>query len=180
MNRTFIIKFSCINNLSDARFAAGSWADLVGFNFDPNHPQYIDPNKAKEIIQWLSGVKIVAEFAHQPVSWIQDITQLLNIQTIQIPSDHEASEALKNLGYHLIGRFENTEHLPSVFDMAICCNPNDYIDLQQQYSTLMESTEAFKPELMDGVCFIGETEDKPGTRNHQAWNAFIDQWEQVL
>jgi hypothetical protein len=179
MNRSFIIKFSCVNNLSDARFAAGSWADLVGFNFDPNHPQYIEPNKAKDIIQWLSGVKIVAEFGHQPVSWIQDITGLLNIQTIQIPSDHEATQTLKSLGYNLIGRFENSLHLPEGFDLAICSNPNDYEVLQKQYTTLIESSEQFNPELMDGVCFIGEPEEKPGTRNHQSWHELIEQWEQA-
>lgn len=177
MNRTFVLKFSSINNLSDARFAAGAWADIVGFNFDPSHPQYIEPQKAKAIMAWLIGPTIVAEFEHQPLAWIQDICTELAINTIQIPYNHQDLEGLKNLNYQLIGVFDQADNIPDAFEMAICQNTADYSRLQEQMNTLLNTATEFDPERMDGVCIHGEKEDKPGTRNHEAWNTLIEGWE---
>ena len=177
MNRSFVLKFSGISNLSDARFAAGAWADIVGFNFNPSHPQYIEPHQAKAIISWLMGPTIVAEFEHQPLSWIQDICSELGINTIQIPYNHQDLDALKNLNYQLIGVFDQSDTIPDGFEMAICQNISDYSKLQEHLNTLLNTTEHFEPESMDGVCIHGEREDKPGTRNHEAWNTLIEAWE---
>ena len=179
MNRTFVLKFSSINNLSDARFAAGAWADMVGFNFSPSHLQYIEPQQAKAIMAWLIGPTIVAEFEHQPLAWIQDICTELGINTIQIPYNHPELEALKKLNYQLIGVFDQAAIIPDAFDMAICQNIAEYSLLQSHMNTLLNSATEFDPECMDGVCIQGEQEDKPGTRNHEAWNTLIEGWEQL-
>lgn len=58
--RTFV-KVSGINNLSDARYCAGMEVNELGFNIEPNHENFTDPQKFKEMTDWLSGVEFVGE-----------------------------------------------------------------------------------------------------------------------
>lgn len=78
------IKLGNITNLSDARFAAAAGATYIGFCFDPSHEQYIAPIKAKEIIDWVTGSSVVAEFGNQSLDEIRDISELLNVDVIEV------------------------------------------------------------------------------------------------
>lgn len=78
------IKLSNITNLSDARFAAAVGIDYIGFCFDSNDVNYIPPVKAKEIFEWTSGTNVVAEFGEQSIDEIKDISDLLNVDFIEI------------------------------------------------------------------------------------------------
>ena len=42
------IKISSLNNLTEARFYAAAGVEWIGFNFDPLHALFIEPEKAKE------------------------------------------------------------------------------------------------------------------------------------
>ncbi len=53
-----------VENLSDARYAAGMGVDLVGFRLNPNDVKALDAAKFKEISEWISGVNIVGEFGN--------------------------------------------------------------------------------------------------------------------
>ena len=78
------IKLSNITNLSDARFAAAVGIDYIGFCFDTNDLSYMPPIKAKEIFEWTSGTKIVAEFGEQGIGEIKDISELLSVDFIEM------------------------------------------------------------------------------------------------
>lgn len=69
------VKISGINNLSDARYCAGMTVDVLGFSFEPNHPNYIDPNKFTAIAEWLSGVDFCAEFEEANAEEISETLQ---------------------------------------------------------------------------------------------------------
>lgn len=69
------VKISGINNLSDARYCAGMTVDVLGFSFEPNHPNYIDPNKFTAIAEWISGVDFCAEFEQANAEEIREILQ---------------------------------------------------------------------------------------------------------
>ncbi|MBP9186816.1 MAG: hypothetical protein KBE91_12030 [Bacteroidia bacterium] len=78
------VKFSNVTNLSDARYAAAVGIDYIGFCFDNNSLDYIAPIKAKEMIDWITGSNIVAEFGNQSLDEIKDISELLNVDAVEL------------------------------------------------------------------------------------------------
>ena len=78
------IKISNVTNLSDARYAAAVGINYIGFCFDSESTNYIAPIKAKEMIDWITGSHIVAEFGNQSLDEIKDISELLNVDVIEL------------------------------------------------------------------------------------------------
>ena len=50
-----------VNNLSDARYAAGMGVDWMGFQVDKEAERYVSPELFKAITSWVAGVQMVAE-----------------------------------------------------------------------------------------------------------------------
>lgn len=94
--KTFV-KVSGINNLSDARYCAGMGVNQLGFNIEPKHSNYTDPDSFKEVADWISGVDFVGEIesldAQDPMKEL--ITQY-SIQSIQVSQIALIPEALSN------------------------------------------------------------------------------------
>ncbi|MFK7905250.1 MAG: hypothetical protein AB8B69_09005 [Chitinophagales bacterium] len=80
------IKASGINNLSDARYFS-TFAEWIGFNFDAESSNYMALEKAKEIIGWLAGPRIVGEFDKQNIEYINAVCTALKIDSIQTDLD---------------------------------------------------------------------------------------------
>lgn len=59
--RTFV-KINGITNLTDARYCAGMYVDLLGFTFEEGADRLVSTTTFKEISGWVSGVDFVAEF----------------------------------------------------------------------------------------------------------------------
>jgi phosphoribosylanthranilate isomerase len=59
--RSFV-KISAVTNLSDARYCAGMYVNLIGFDLEENSKNFTSSQKFNEITGWLSGVDFVAEF----------------------------------------------------------------------------------------------------------------------
>ena len=63
--------------------------------------------------------------------------------------------------------------------MLICSDPVIYHALKIStdhpviYENIQVDTDA---SVLDGVAFVGGTEDKPGTRNQSEWTDFLDKW----
>lgn len=57
------VKINTVTNLTEARYGAGMYVDLLGFNLDPNSENHVSPEQFKEISGWVSGVGFVAEFS---------------------------------------------------------------------------------------------------------------------
>lgn len=181
MNYPFLLKFSSISNLSDARYAAGMWADFIGFNFDPSSPSYIEPGKAQSIISWINGPALVGEFGEQPLEWITDFTKLLSIQVVQIPATYSDLNLFET-GLKTIVVVNDTAHHPSVekADILLTENMDVYkhlIGLSDkpvifQSLTLTEDASEFR-----GLSILGQTEDKPGTRNQADWTEYLERFE---
>lgn len=56
------VKISSVTNLSDARYCAGMYVNLIGFDLEETSKKFTSPQKFNEITGWLSGVDFVAEF----------------------------------------------------------------------------------------------------------------------
>lgn len=77
------IKASNINNLSDARYFS-TFAEWIGFNFNPANPNALNISVAKELIGWLAGPRIVGEFDTADITLINEACTALKIDIIQV------------------------------------------------------------------------------------------------
>lgn len=76
-------KLSEVNNLSDARYAAGMGMHMVGFMMDEEVAGYVKPNQVNEITGWLAGIEIVAEFETSYASTIEKVLAESNVDFVQ-------------------------------------------------------------------------------------------------
>jgi phosphoribosylanthranilate isomerase len=82
------VKICGITNYEDAAAAVDAGADLIGFNFYPKSPRYIEPAKAADIISMLpSFVDIAGVFVNSSFDEIKDIITLCNLNWIQLHGD---------------------------------------------------------------------------------------------
>ncbi|PZX51260.1 phosphoribosylanthranilate isomerase [Algoriphagus ratkowskyi] len=56
------VKVSGITNLTDARYCAGMYVDLLGFSLEEGTDKFITPSQFNEITGWVSGLEFVGEF----------------------------------------------------------------------------------------------------------------------
>lgn len=80
--KTFV-KISGVNNLSDARYCAGMGVDQLGFNVVPDHSNFIDSQKFKEIAGWVAGVKFVGETGARNVDYVEEVINSYKFDSIQ-------------------------------------------------------------------------------------------------
>jgi phosphoribosylanthranilate isomerase len=124
------IKIGSITNLSDARWAAAAGVDFMGFCFNAGNPFFIPPVKAKEIMEWTTGVQVIAEFNEMPLQDISAIAELLQVDFIQVENDITNND-LKSVGVPFIksidvSKFSNKEILDiaSAYKDAFAFNLN--------------------------------------------------------
>lgn len=178
MEYPFILKFSSISNLTDARYAAGAWADFIGFCFNPSSENYIEPKNAKEIISWINGPVVVAEFGQQPMEWISDFVKALDIKVIELPSDY-ADERVLDFNLKLILKV-NSNNMP-LFDKAdlfLVDNMDDYLNLKKMTDKPIILNVIEKQDLgqLDGVSIQGSKEMIVGMSNHENWTAILEDY----
>jgi phosphoribosylanthranilate isomerase len=80
------VKVGNVDNLSDARYCAGMGVDLLGFNLDPTHPGFIGAGHFKNLVEWVSGVRLVAEFHSASVEEILHILSDVEVDYVETPN----------------------------------------------------------------------------------------------
>ncbi len=90
--RTFV-RVNGINNLSDARYCAGMEVNELGFNIEANHPNYTDPDKFKELCDWLSGVEFVGEISNISTNITEAIAGY-NLNALQVENLDQIESAI--------------------------------------------------------------------------------------
>lgn len=106
--KTFV-KISGITNLSDARYCAGMYVDLIGFSLEEESEKFINPTQYNEITGWVSGVEFVGEFMTYKSSQI--LENLVNYPTVKW-IEHDRIEQLVELegkGFGLIYKMDLEE-----------------------------------------------------------------------
>jgi len=100
------VKISAVTNLSDARYCAGMYVNLIGFDLDENSKNYTSPQKFNEITGWLSGVDYVAEFKNtHPEKILTLIQEYKGINFIEIQEETHL-RMLVNSSYGVIFKKE--------------------------------------------------------------------------
>ncbi|KEO74003.1 beta/alpha barrel domain-containing protein [Anditalea andensis] len=99
--KTFV-KISNVNNLSDARYCAGMYVNIMGFSLEEQNENHVTPQKFKEITDWISGVEFVAEFqSTHPERILTTLKDYEGFTFIQIEEESHI-QLLMNTSYSLI------------------------------------------------------------------------------
>lgn len=193
------IKISNVTNLSDARYAAAVGINYIGFCFDSESTNYIAPIKAKEMIDWITGSHIVAEFGNQSIDEIKDISELLNVDVIELnntilpdelPSLEKAIikkidisiynltqlntelQAYKNYcdAFHLFTTLNNLT-IPENDLVNICANYKIIWGLPITNSSVLNIINGFKPYAIN---VSGGQEEKAGIKDFDELNDLLE------
>lgn len=84
---TYKIKASAITNLTDARYFAARDVRWMGFCLDPASPDYIQPQIARAVMEWVEGPLFVGEFGQQPVEQIRETAEQMGLKAVQLCHD---------------------------------------------------------------------------------------------
>jgi phosphoribosylanthranilate isomerase len=143
-----LVKICGITSLDDARAAVAAGADILGFNFYPPSPRFIEPAEVKKIIESLT-----AETAGQPIDTvgvfvnevsadsIMRIVDAAGVRGVQLHGD-ETIEFCDSLKLLLADRF-----LIKVLRVTDTFAPRDV----QQYQADAIMLDAFHEELRGGT-----------------------------
>ncbi|EMR02883.1 phosphoribosylanthranilate isomerase [Cesiribacter andamanensis] len=108
MALTTFVKVGQLTNLSDARYCAGMGVALLGFNTEPGTVHYVDPEKFREISEWVAGVAFAAEFKEASAGTIERLLPEYPVDYIQTDRADQL-EALEQLELPLILRLYISE-----------------------------------------------------------------------
>ena len=82
--RKFSIMAQEVANLTDARFFASWEVDWLGFNFDFSRPNYVPPQKAAAIREWVEGPAITGMFGLCGQEDIAAVREVLELDAIMV------------------------------------------------------------------------------------------------
>ncbi len=82
------IKICGVTNVNDARMCAELGADMIGFNFYPQSPRYIEPKVARRIIETLpSHADAVGIFVNGDADEIRNTANAAGVRCVQLHGD---------------------------------------------------------------------------------------------
>jgi phosphoribosylanthranilate isomerase len=198
-----LVKICGITNLPDALAAVEAGADLLGFNFYPPSPRYIEPRKAREIIDQLPRhVLTVGVFVNQETpDSLRQIATEAGVAAVQLHGDESAAYCQELADLYVIKvlavRKKFNVQLAAAYDVkAIMLDASDKKlrggtgrvfdwSVAEEVRKLVPrlflagglSTENVQQAISlvnpYGVDACSSLEDVPGKKNHQRLRAFV-------
>ena len=191
MGLTIPVILNSVNNLSDARYAAGMGVEFMGFQIEERGERYVSPDLFKAITAWLSGIQTVTEVTvltpavlsliqeHYQPDYIQfesvegisqsDLAALPCIQKITVPAGQEAT-LLNTLAQHV---FSEADYV--LLELSDWNNWADFQEIIKQVNTLYPVLWALPVEKDDaaliqeielkGISLKGGDEQRPGWKD---------------
>jgi phosphoribosylanthranilate isomerase len=90
-----LVKICGITRLEDAEAAVDAGAGALGFVFWPGSPRFIDPYRARAIVQSLPPfVTAVGVFVNQPREHLAGVASLVHLGAVQMHGDETVADAL--------------------------------------------------------------------------------------
>ena len=201
------VKICGITNLEDARLAVDLGADALGFNFYKKSPRYIEPSKAKLIIEDLpplvSTVGVFAdEFSPERISniahaiglnavqlhgsespeYVKKVDELRVIKAFRVDSHFDlTSLSLYSAGAYLLDAFdpERIGGTGKVFDWEIAVAAKSYGRIILAGGLKQENiVEAISRVRPYAVDICSGVESEPGKKDHQKMTALFKQVHQ--
>lgn len=113
--RSVQVKICGTTNLADARYCAAAGADYLGFILHEPSPRYIDPDKAKQIIEWIEGPRSVGVFVNAKADDVNRIAAEVGFDLIQLHG-HESPDYCRTIEKPVIKaiRIKETDTADSV------------------------------------------------------------------
>lgn len=144
-----------VDNLSDARYAAGMGVELIGFKLDPSNANSLDPIQFKEISEWISGVTIVGEFGNCNPDQVQKLLGDYAIEYILISNIDQLQE-FHQLGKPLILQISVNDKTHNDLDSTLnqCSDYVTYFLVQSDKNELSSNDEKLILSLSSRFPFI--------------------------
>jgi phosphoribosylanthranilate isomerase len=87
MNRVQI-KICGITRVEDAKACTELGADMIGLNFYPKSPRYIQPQRARQIVEGIPrSIRAVGVFVDPAASQVRGIAKITGIECVQLHGD---------------------------------------------------------------------------------------------
>lgn len=193
-----------VKNLAEARFAAATGIDYVGFQLNTSLENALSLESAKEIKNWISGPESVACFGSVPAGTIKDANEVLVLNAFEVPLSSIAGKekviGLKPFIHSHIGEIGNIKDDMNCYALVISQNPakrlyfddllmNEklsrlirqiclmyrvYFDLGFSVEDNLELLDFFNPE---GLVVNSESEEKTGIQDFSKIQDFLDKLE---
>ncbi|MEX1055924.1 MAG: phosphoribosylanthranilate isomerase, partial [Rhodothermales bacterium] len=81
------LKICGITRLEDARFCAAAGADYLGFIQHDKSPRYVEPSRAKQIIDWVYGPQAVGVFVNASADAVNRSASEAGFALVQLHGD---------------------------------------------------------------------------------------------
>lgn len=81
------VKICGITNLADARYCASLGADYIGFIQHEPSPRYVEPDMAREIIEWVEGPRPVGVFVDVEPDEVNRLASEIGFDVVQLHGD---------------------------------------------------------------------------------------------
>ena len=135
-----LVKISSVNNLSDARYAAGMGVDLMGFVVDPDSEGFVSPEQFQGITGWLSGVKFVGEVDNMSHDSALQALSKYQLDYIQVNASFDLRDP-QEFTLPLIVKLDQPDHIhiSAAFDK--------YSTIPEWY--LLEPEQSMSQEVLD-------------------------------
>jgi len=115
--RTTKVKICGITSYNDAISAINAGADFIGFNFYKDSPRYIEPEKARKIIERLPNTAAsVGVFVNEDINKVKEAEDFIDM--IQLHGDESYAELLNK---PVIKAFRVEDRLPEIKDSYFAC-----------------------------------------------------------
>jgi phosphoribosylanthranilate isomerase len=134
------VKICGITNADDAVMAIQLGADLLGFNFYPKSPRYIEPSEAQKIIRKLPAfVDIVGVFVNADSDTIRKTAGDLMLDWVQFHGDESPGFCM------------SLSNMPAQIIKAVRVKNKRDIEYAKNFATDAMLLDAYHPELYGGT-----------------------------
>ena len=203
MTLSTFVKIGGVTNLSDARYCAGMYVDVLGFDMEDHSEKFVNPTQFEEITGWVSGVEFAAEFQTETAEYIlQKLEKYPTVSWIQHRSLEVLTELIdsgKNLIYEVnINEIKHLEaeisdRLANLDIFILLRSPHEKLEEDEEESILKISDKAsvllgsgitafnvnaLKEKLkLHGIALEGGEEIKPGLKDFDQLAEILEELE---